>query len=33
MYWLELRAKIEIVGTFVGLVIAIIFLITGNDKK
>lgn len=36
MFWLELRAKIEIIGTFIGLVVAVLYiilLIIGRDKK
>lgn len=37
MFWLELRAKIEVIGTFIGLGVAILYiiilLIIGRDKK
>lgn len=36
MFWLELRAKIEVIGTFIGLDVAILYiilLIIGRDKK
>lgn len=36
MFWLELRAKIEVIGVFIGLGIAIIYiilLIIGRGKK
>lgn len=36
MFWLELRAKVEVVGTFIGLGVAILYiilLIIGRDKK
>ena len=32
MFWLELRAKIEVIGTFIGLGVAIVLLIIGRDK-
>lgn len=36
MFWLELRAKIEVIGTFIGLGVAILYiivlLIIGRDK-
>ena len=36
MFWLELRAKIEVIGYFIGLCVAILYiilLIIGCDKK
>lgn len=36
MFWLELRAKIEVIGAFIGLGVAIVYiilLIIGRDKK
>lgn len=36
MFWLELRAKIEVIGAFIGLGVAILYiilLIIGCDKK
>lgn len=35
MYWIELRAKIEVIGSFIGLGVAILYiilLIIGRDK-
>ena len=35
MYWIELRAKIEVIGSFIGLGVAILYiilLIVGRDK-
>nr|DAF92750.1 MAG TPA: hypothetical protein [Siphoviridae sp. ctGQT3] len=36
MFWLELRARMEVIGTFIGLGVAILYiilLIIGRDKK
>lgn len=37
MFWLELKAKIEVIGTFIGLGVTILYiivlLIIGRDKK
>lgn len=36
MFWLELRAKIEVIGAFIGLCVAILYiilLIIGCNKK
>lgn len=35
MYWIELMAKIEVIGSFIGLGVAILYiilLIIGRDK-
>lgn len=36
MFWLELRAKLEVIWTFIGLGVAIVYIILlmiGRDKK